>query len=101
MGGPNVKKTYCKQCKCLDPNYNAKAKCGLPEYKGDGNCDDNNNNAGCGYDGGDCCGPNVKKTYCQTCKCLDPNYKPPKSTCGAPGFKGDKACDDDNNNAGC
>ena len=44
--------------------------CGAPSYKGDGNCDDNNNHAGCAWDGGDCCyksvkGGVVKKTYCK------------------------------------
>ena len=44
--------------------------CAAPIYVGDGNCDDGNNNAGCGYDGGDCCaqsvkGGKVKETYCE------------------------------------
>ena len=44
--------------------------CGEPDYKGDGNCDDDNNNKGCAYDGGDCCyktvkGGKVKKDYCK------------------------------------
>ena len=30
-------------------------------YIGDGYCDDVNNNIGCTYDGGDCCGSNVNK----------------------------------------
>ena len=34
--------------------------CGKPEFKGDGNCDDNNNNDACDYDGGDCCPKTVK-----------------------------------------
>ena len=43
--------------------------CGALKYKGDGNCDDENNNKGCEYDGGDCCyktvsGGAVKKDYC-------------------------------------
>jgi len=79
-----VKKDYCKQCKCLDPKYKADSSCpgtcGLPSYKGDGNCDDENNNCKCGYDGGDCCpktapGGQVKKSYCKVCKCLDPSAK--------------------------
>ena len=48
----------------------SKKTCGAPSYVGDGNCDDNNNNKGCGYDGGDCCAKSVKggkvqETYCQ------------------------------------
>merc|ERR1712037_354060 len=55
-----VKKSYCKECKCLDPKFKKQdsscaGSCGNPSYKGDGNCDDENNNCGCQYDGGDCC----------------------------------------------
>jgi hypothetical protein len=58
------------QCKCIDPKNQGKPTCGSPKYKGDGNCDDNNNNKGCGWDGGDCCvasvkGGKVKKDYCK------------------------------------
>merc|ERR1712167_432077 len=74
--------------------------CGSPKYKGDGNCDDDNNNDGCAFDGGDCCGKSVVKKYCSKCACLDPDYKPGKG-CGSPKYKGDGNCDDDNNNDGC
>ena len=40
---------------------------------GDGYCDDENNNAGCGFDGGDCCGSDVKTAYCSVCQCLGEN----------------------------
>ena len=59
------------QCKCIDPkNQGGKPTCGLAQYKGDGNCDDENNNKGCAYDGGDCCAKTVKggqvnKKYCK------------------------------------
>ena len=60
------------QCKCVDPDNQGKGKltCASPQYKGDGNCDDENNNKGCAYDGGDCCaktvkGGLVKKNYCK------------------------------------
>ena len=60
------------QCKCVDPKNLGEppVSCGLLEYKGDGNCDDENNNKGCAYDGGDCCyksvkGGKVKKDYCK------------------------------------
>ena len=49
--------------------------CGFPEYKGDGYCDDENNNAGCEYDGGDCCGDSVNPFFCTECQCLDPGMK--------------------------
>ena len=47
--------------------------CGSPHWKGDNYCDDENNNAGCEWDGGDCCGDNVNTQYCSACECLDPN----------------------------
>ena len=61
------------QCTCIDPKNLGdppKAACGALKYKGDGNCDDENNNKKCGYDGGDCCaktveGGVVKKDYCE------------------------------------
>ena len=69
------------QCKCKDPSYkgdpstNCYGSCGFAPYKGDGNCDDNNNNCGCAYDGGDCCaksvtGGTVNTKYC-TEVCLE------------------------------
>ena len=47
--------------------------CGSPQWKGDGYCDDDNNNAGCAWDGGDCCGEEVNTQYCSACECLDPS----------------------------
>ena len=53
----------------MNPNYvpptTTTAACGAPGYKGDGNCDDENNKASCDYDGGDCCGLTVSKKYCK------------------------------------
>ena len=46
--------------------------CGSPSWKGDDYCDDQNNNCGCDWDGGDCCGSNVNTNYCSVCECLDP-----------------------------
>ena len=40
-----------------------------PYNIGDGVCEDDTNNEGCSYDGGDCCGPNVDTTYCTECIC--------------------------------
>merc|ERR1712151_245966 len=100
--GSKVNTQFCKKCACLDPNYKPGQGCGSPSYKGDGNCDDDNNKAGCSFDGGDCCGPSVKKQYCKECKCRDPSYKPGQQKgCGVAQFKGDGNCDDENNNAGC
>ena len=46
--------------------------CNNPTWKSDGFCDDANNNCGCEWDGGDCCGSNVNTNYCSACECLDP-----------------------------
>merc|ERR1712032_1152772 len=107
--GGQVKKNFCKMCKCVDPDNQSKGKltCALPKYKGDGNCDDENNNKGCGYDGGDSCaktvkGGQVKKNFCKMCKCVDPgNQSKGKLTCALPKYRGDGNCDDENNNKGC
>merc|ERR1719225_981819 len=47
--------------------------CDSPQFVGDNNCDDGNNNEGCGWDGGDCCGDSVNTQFCSACECLDPN----------------------------
>ena len=41
------------------------------QWIGDGHCDDQNNNADCSYDAGDCCGPNVLTNFCTECLCLN------------------------------
>ena len=60
----------CVQCKCIDPDNQGEAEqpegCAKPKFKGDGNCDDANNNAACDYDGGDCCVKSVKKNGVET-----------------------------------
>ena len=73
--------------------------CGSPQWKGDNYCDDENNNAGCDYDGGDCCGDDVNTTYCKECACLSAPACPGK--CKYNSWKGDNWCDDENNNCGC
>merc|ERR1712210_436229 len=101
-----------------------KKKCGgtckSASWKGDKRCDDGNNNCGCGWDGGDCCGKSGDKhqfSYCSKCRCADPSkaQKCPKKCkcsdpkalakcpghCGKPNYKGDGYCDVDNNNCGC
>ena len=53
--------------------------CGSPDYVGDGQCDDDNNNADCGYDGGDCCPgdtpPSGWNDYCTDCTCIPDGTK--------------------------
>merc|ERR1711981_671476 len=98
MGGV-VRTHYCTECACIDPDNLGEPPvepCGSPNWKGDGRCDDQNNNAGCEYDGGDCCPltvPNgeVKTNHCEQCECLDPDNQgePTTSaphTCGRPNF---------------
>jgi len=48
--------------------------CGNPFWKGDDICDDDNNNAGCAWDGGDCCNNNKPgwNEYCIECVCKEP-----------------------------
>jgi len=76
------------------PNQDRQNGCSVTSWKGDDFCDDENNNAACEYDGGDCCGGDVDTTYCKQCECLDP------SVC-VPSWQGDKLCDDVNNIAVC
>ena len=40
-----------------------------PEWIGDEFCDDINNNKGCEFDGGDCCGVRMNKRFCIECEC--------------------------------
>ena len=78
------------------------SSCKHPNWKGDNYCDDENNNEGCEWDGGDCCGDDVRTNYCSKCQCLDPNAAPPcTDTCSNQNWKGDNWCDDGNNNCGC
>lgn len=74
-------------------NNNGGGSCAQPTYKGDGNCDDDNNTAGCDFDGGDCC-KDTQHKYCSECACKE-------GGCAEPSYKGDGNCDDGNNNAGC
>ena len=77
---PNVAGYKCAMCAtgyenfpaCTEGTGGGSAACGAPHWKGDKFCDDENNTAGCGWDGGDCCGGNTD--YCYICKCLDPNF---------------------------
>ena len=57
---------------------------GNAAWIGDNACDDVNNNEGCQWDGGDCCGDNVDTTYCQVCACLDPGAEGSGTTTNSP-----------------
>jgi len=115
--GKNKQFSYCTDCECLDCAYSGcdgsddclscyTGACGVPSYTGDGFCDDDNNNAACAWDEGDCCGSsgkNAQHNYCTDCACLDCTYSDCSGggACGASSFVGDGFCDDDNNNCGC
>ena len=47
--------------------------CGSPKFANDIYCDDENNNAGCNFDGGACCNRYTSKwnQYCTDCQCLE------------------------------
>merc|ERR1712088_42714 len=82
--GANSCEVICGVNPCEQGNDTVTDTCQYKQYKGDTYCDDGNNNKGCDWDGGDCCGPNVKKNYCKECKCLDPNHAPdPQQKCDA------------------
>jgi hypothetical protein len=54
-----------------DTAENPWPECPWPlDYLGDGLCDDNYNNAKCGFDNGDCC-LDSELFYCSTCLCYD------------------------------
>ena len=44
-------------------------KCDEKKKKGDGYCDDSNNNADCDFDGGDCCLNLIINQFCSECRC--------------------------------
>jgi len=72
--GDDVNEQYCSTCDCLEMPETTEpstGECAIPEWFGDSYCDDENNNADCGFDGGDCCGDDVNTTYCSACDCLE------------------------------
>ena len=83
--GSNVNTQYCTECLCLEggggggsegtttsSNITITGPVACSQgWVGDGYCDDINNNVGCNFDGGDCCGPNVNTAYCLECLCLE------------------------------
>ena len=60
--------------------YNLHIDCVDPDYYADGECDDQNNVEACGWDGGDCCGPNVNTNWCTECTCKDPAFTTTSTT---------------------
>ncbi len=64
-------------------------------------CDDQNNNCGCNWDGGDCCGTEIYYSYeeCDECACKMPDNC--DVLCEHRAWAGDGYCDDENNGCGC
>jgi len=73
----------------------------IDQWIEDGYCDDENNNAACQFDGGDCCANTMENwnMYCSECACVLGDA----TTCeiGVPHWVGDDYCDDENNNVMC
>ena len=57
-------------------------ECGSPQWATDDYCDDENNNAGCNYDGGACCPPHADgwDIFCTTCECKENKPTTPATT---------------------
>ena len=82
--------------------------CGLPKFANDQQCDDENNNSECNFDGGACCNNNIAgwDTYCTDCECLQGQTTTTTTVqnnenCGSPQWANDDNCDDENNTAEC
>ena len=118
--GPSNDYRYCgDDCECLDCTFEHPSdecvdmitgSCGVQQFMGDGFCDDDNNNAGCDWDGGDCCSSASSYAFCSSCQCLDCTVAGTQSDectdaitgyCGTLYYVGDGYCDSENNNAGC
>merc|ERR1711976_480234 len=118
-------------CECVDPSASTKEMdlfeqreqneafqndCYMICWKGDGFCDDENNNEGCEYDGGYCCNNDYQwwDYYCTDCECVDPSASTKEmdlfeqreqneafqNDCYMICWKGDGFCADENNNEG-
>ena len=71
--------------------------CPYLELIGDGFCFDESNNANCNFDGGDCCGYDVKTDFCSDCRC----YFNETCVAGTHPLVGDGFCNDETNNELC
>merc|ERR1712159_330651 len=101
------------ECQCFEPRQKCGGFCRREKWLKDGICDVENNNCGCGWDGGDCCGKNAKDSqfaYCKKdCFCKNPQSKGFSSkrgaacstACAKASDKNNKVCDDANNTCGC
>ena len=73
----NVNTDFCTECICY-----ADLDCAAPlELIANGFCNDEANTAGCGYDGGDCCGDCANMNLCTECSCHDEGALPLDLSC--------------------
>ena len=72
--------------------------CSYGSLIGDGFCDDETNNQGCNFDGGDCCGSCIVKSHCLECTCLQSDVDEQHITNP---LVGDGYCNDETNNPNC
>ena len=88
--GPDIYTDYCVECICYESSISSSGTTPTPfttsgsgatneggcessaVFLGNGFCEDEYNNEGCQFDGGDCCGSNVNTSECKKCQCLDP-----------------------------
>ena len=76
--GSNVNTQSCDNCICI---LSSPETCDGPlDLISDGYCNDETNNAGCDFDGGDCCGGCTNTDHCSNCAChpdspIDPYCK--------------------------
>ena len=62
-----VNTEFCSECQCHSGEY---IDNGISNpIVGDGYCNDITNNAGCNFDGGDCCGSCINTEQCLDCEC--------------------------------
>ena len=99
---------------CVDPHIDMYPTCtdGNIQDIGDGQCDENNNNERCGFDGGDCCectriGEGSSSTFLMcvdpSAACFDPAAVALQTNCTSGYITniGNGWCDVENNNEGC
>merc|ERR1712156_951791 len=87
---------FCTNCTCLqnEDGYDKFGPKALKDWIGNGFCDDFLNMAECNFDGGECCGSDVKTDFCENCEChLD--------SCTNQDLIGDGKCNKKANTAEC
>jgi len=75
--------TDCKKSGFSICEVDEEESCKKPKYANDNFCDDENNHAGCNWDGGACCHNPLEgwDNHCKECKCKYPHDRKPKEPC--------------------